>query len=301
MSNRVVAMGLVVGLVVACGPVETDGPAPGQAELGTLDFLTYNLWHNQQDWPSRLELIVAGIRAADPDAICLQEVLQNEALPNQAATLASRLGYQVHFESWDTAGSPKRYGNAILTRMPMLDRDHRLLDPANDFRVILHARVAAAGDTLDLYCTHLHHTQSEQGAEMRRTQILDALDFIDETRGNGPAIFGGDFNASVGNPELAALRDRFIDAFGLLHGDTADSVTTLVTAKGHRAERIDHVFFRSGPDAEIVPRSAERILDEPSSAGVWPSDHFGILVRFAVLGESPDVRRIPSVRRERRR
>ena len=270
---------------------DSDPRRAGTSE-DAVTVLTLNIWHDQEDWPARLEAIVAEVRTMGPEVICLQEVLQDEGLPNQAETLAGRLGYEVHFASWDSAGSVKRYGNAILSRTRILERGHRLLDPPNDFRVALHARVAPANDTLDVYCTHLHHTQEQAGVETRRTQVYDALEFIDETRGDGPVIFAGDFNAAAGAPELAPVRDRFIDAYGALHGDSADAVTTLNTAKEHRSERIDHVFFRNGADAELVPRSAEVVLDEPTAAGVWPSDHFGVLVRFAVM-EPPDERLPP--------
>ncbi|HUG41640.1 MAG TPA: endonuclease/exonuclease/phosphatase family protein [Longimicrobiales bacterium] len=294
MSKRFVKLALAVWLPSACAPVEPGDPAGSRvAERGTLDFVTLNIWHDQQDWPARLELIVAGLRAATPDVICLQEVLQNEGLPNQAETLGGRLGYTVHFESWDTAGSVKRYGNAILTRAPLLERGHRRLDPASDYRVVLHARVAAAGDTLDVYCTHLHHT--EEGGAIRRTQVVDALEYIDETRGDGPIILAGDFNAPATAPELAPVRDRFGDAYGAVHADTAGEVTTLNTARGHRFARIDHVFYRSGADAELVPRRADVVLDAPSPDGVWPSDHFGVLVHFALL-EEPAKRRARPVR-----
>jgi endonuclease/exonuclease/phosphatase family metal-dependent hydrolase len=209
-------------------------------------------------------------------------VLQDEGLPNQAETLAGALDYNVHFASWDSAGSVKRYGNAILTRTPILASDQELLDPPNDYRVMAHARIAPAGDTLDVFCTHLHHTQEADGVAMRRTQILDALEYIDLTRGDGPVVFAGDFNAAVDAPEMAPVLDRFADAYGTVHGDTARAVTTLNTEFGHRFTRIDHVLFRDGQLLDLVPETAEVVLDEPSAAGVWPTDHFGVLVRFRV-------------------
>jgi endonuclease/exonuclease/phosphatase family metal-dependent hydrolase len=280
----------------ACSAVPRAEAPPGargpDADSGAvLDVMTLNIWHDREDWPARMEALLDGIREADPDVICLQEVLQNETLPNQAETLAGALGYAVHFASADSVGSAKRYGNAILSRTPVLARDHRLLDPLDDYRVVAHARIAPAGDTMDIYCTHLHHTQEAAGVETRRAQVLDLLDFVDATRGDGPILLAGDFNAAADADELAPVRDRFGDGYGTVHGDSAGDVTTLNTALGHRLARIDHVFFRDGTILDIVPVAAEVVLDTPTAAGIWPSDHFGVQVRFRVRDARAGMRR----------
>jgi endonuclease/exonuclease/phosphatase (EEP) superfamily protein YafD len=48
--------------------------------------------------------------------------------------------------------------------------------------------------------------------------------------------------------------------------------------------RIDFIFIRerTGPFAKI---SASRVVfDQPSPAGVWPSDHFGVVTEFVDKG-----------------
>lgn len=269
-------------LALACSSPAPEGDGAQAGGVDSVSVLTLNIWHNQGDWPARLEAIVSGIERLDPDIICLQEVLQNPDLPNQARTLAERLGYRDYFASWDSAGSAKRYGNAVLTRDPVTDSGFRLLDPPNDYRVVAHARVDPGDGPIDVYCTHLHHTQERP--ETRREQIENTLAFIEETRGNGPVVLAGDFNARVGDPELAALQDRFADTFGALQLD-ADSVTTLNPALGHSARRIDHIFTAPGSVSTLVPVDAVRVLDEPVDS-VWPSDHFGVLVRFR-RGDAP--------------
>ena len=265
MKRVILGLMLVPLTTVAC---EGAGPP--------VSVLTLNIWHDQQDWPARLGAITAGVTDADPDIICLQEVLQNPDLANQAETLAERLGYRAYFASWDSIGSPKRYGNAILTRDPVTDSGFRLLDPPDDYRVVVHVRVDPGTGPLDVYCTHLHHTRERP--ETRSAQIGSALAFVEETRGGGPVVLTGDFNARVDDPELAALQGRFIDAFGAVH-ENADTVTTLNTAKGHTPRRIDHIFVAPGEAARLVTDTALRVLDEPVE-GVWPTDHFGVLARF---------------------
>src|SRR5690606_32407519 len=98
------------------------------ASAGTLTIVTLNLWHDQQEWPTRLGAIVAELRRLNPDVVALQEVLQHEDLPNQAETIARMLGQGYHFTSVDPADQPRRYGNAILTRHPVLERGWKALD-----------------------------------------------------------------------------------------------------------------------------------------------------------------------------
>lgn len=278
MSRMILGLLVLPLLAVARGQ-----PAP-HPQAATVSVLTLNIWHDQQDWPTRLEAIVEGVRAADPDVICLQEVLQNPELPNQASTLADRLGYRAYFASWDSAGSAKRYGNAILTRHPVVDSGFRLLDPPDDYRVVAHVRADPGTGPLDVYCTHLHHTQERP--ETRRAQIGDALAFVEATRGDGPVVLAGDLNARVGDPELRTLRDRFTDAYGAVHED-AEEITTLNTAKGHTPRRIDHIFVAPGKTTTLVPEAARLVLDEPVD-GVWGSDHFGVLVRLEVRTRRDD-------------
>lgn len=269
-------MSRILLLLVLAPALVAAACAPGAEDSGTVTVVTYNIWHNQQDWPARLEAMVPGLDAVDADVVCLQEVLQNPDLPNQAATLADRLGYAYYFASWDSAGSAKRYGNAILTRDPVSDSGYRLLEPHDDYRVVAHVRVDPGTGPVDVYCTHLHHTRERP--ELRRDQIGGVLEFIEETRGAGPVVLAGDLNAVVSAPELDALGPRFTDAFGTLRED-ADSITTLNEAKGHTPRRIDHIFVAPGTETRLVPDSAGLVLDTPVD-GVWASDHFGVLVRL---------------------
>lgn len=279
----------VVGLVATTVPLaaRTDLSIPEALAVSDtiqptgLTVVTLNLWHDREDWPARLDYMLAALQELDPDIICLQEVLQNPGLHNQAETVADRLGYRSHFSSVDTVGSPKRYGNAILTRQPVLVEGFRKLEPADDFRTALHVRIRLGVDSVDIYNTHLHH--SMEGGAIRQVQLLDLLDFIETTRAQGPVILAGDFNAPVRAPEMRTLDGLYVDVFGLLEPGS-DTVSTLNVAKGHRPARIDHIFYGHGPARALRPVLARLILDQPDAAGLWASDHFGVAARFEVPG-----------------
>lgn len=262
------------------------GPAPAAAAPARdeVTVVTLNLWHDQRDWPSRLRRIVAELRWLDPDVICLQEVLQHESLPNQAATIAESLGCRFHFTSVDPEGAPKRYGNAILTRHPVLRTGGKFLLPLNDYRTVAHARVEVRGRVLDVYDTHLHHTGGK-GARIRAEQIADLLAFVDSTRSGGALVLAGDFNCELGSRELRPVEKAYRDAFAAVHPRVRGrAAATMNPALGNAPRAIDHVFVpRAGP-ARLEPVAAEILFREAGPDSVWASDHFGVLARLRFRG-----------------
>lgn len=276
-ARRRAAAVLVVlaGLASGCGGGGRR-PASDGAARRELVAVTLNIWHDQEDWRARLALVRDALRGLDPDVIFLQEVIQKDAVPNQAVLLAESLGCRSVFVSVDPPAAPKRYGNAILTRHPIVATHEVALEPLDDYRVAAHARLQVDGRSVDAYVTHLHHTA--EGSAIRARQVQHLLDFIDATRGAGAVVLGGDFNAVADAPELRPLRDRWTDAYGAVHVEPAGGpVTTLNPAKGHAPRRIDHVFVEA---ERLRPVAARIVLDAPTAAGLWASDHFGVWVRL---------------------
>jgi endonuclease/exonuclease/phosphatase family metal-dependent hydrolase len=271
---------LVTGLAVLF-------PAAVYAEATpeTLTVVTLNLWHDQHDWPSRLAVILPVLRELRPDVICLQEVLQHAGLRNQAETLADSLGAVAYFASVDPVGAPKRYGNAILTRHPVLHTDGRNLEPLNDYRTAAHVRIDFAGRPIDVYDTHLHHTP--EGGPIRATQVRDLLAFIDSTRAQGPLVLAGDFNAELDTPELRLLAPAFEDAYRVLHPSAGrDEARTYNPIFGTAPGSIDHVFVARSAGARLEPLRCDVIFRTPGPDSVWASDHFGLMARLGVGGRA---------------
>lgn len=281
-SSWSAAVAFLLAAAAVMGPSRLPAevaPAQVAAESG-FTAVTLNLWHDQHDWPARRAVIVDTLRALAPDVILLQEVLEKEGLPNQARQLADSLGCAVMFASVDPMGGPKRYGNAILTRLPILASAEVKLPPLDDWRVAAHARLALPdGRLLDAYVTHLHHT--EEGAAIRAEQVAGLLAFVDSTRaagGEAPVLLGGDFNAEPGRPELAPVFTRFSDALAVAHPDLAlPASATFGPATGTTPRRIDYLFCDG---ARSAPTAARIVLGAPNAAGVWGSDHCGVWARF---------------------
>ena len=251
------------------------------APVDTLTVVTLNLWHDEHDWPARLNVIVAEMRRLKPDVLCLQEVLQNPNLRNQAETLGDSLGCHVQFATVDGPERPKRYGNALLTPHPVTVSESRNLVPADDYRAVAHVRLTWRGRAIDAYTTHLHHTT--EGGSIRAAQIKHLLAYVDSTRGAGPAVISGDFNCELGSPEMKPVVERYVDAFHAVHPKaTRSEAVTYNALFGPDPGAIDHVFVDGKRKPTLVPLACDRIFDAPAADSVWASDHFGVVARLGV-------------------
>lgn len=244
----------------------------GASSTGELGVATFNIWHDAGgQWPKRLPLLVAALRGADPDVIALEEVLEDAGkdLPNQATTIARALDYaEVHFVAPDPEGAPKRFGNAILTRLPVIEVARRRLAPLSDYRTAIRVRVRTDRGPVDVVAAHL--AWQPEAAAIRAEQIADLLAWL--PKDGTPLVVMGDFNAPLDDPGLAAMGPpRFISA---LPPGTAP--TTLNPARGHAPRVIDHIFAES---AAFAVTNA-RVIGDIVVDGEYPSDHFGVAARL---------------------
>ncbi|WP_081318740.1 glycoside hydrolase family 3 C-terminal domain-containing protein [Xanthomonas translucens] len=248
-------------------------PAPAtDKDTPTLSVVTLNLYHDKLDWPKRRTQIVQTLRELHPDAIALEEVLQHDALPNQAQWLAEQLGYAWYFTSVDPPGAAQRYGNALLTRRPILAREQIRLKRLDDSRTAGRLRLDVDGRAVNLYVTHLHWTQA--GGALRERQLQDLLAWVEKTADGAPSLLAGDFNASADAPQLAALRAGFDDSYGSLNGTKDRRADSTLNPKFNPPKRIDHVFFQR---ARFEPVSSRILFQTPDANGIWASDHFGLV------------------------
>ena len=267
---RALCLLLAALTLAACAGTSPREAAPSR----DLRVVTLNIYHDRADWPARLPLIVAQLRALDADVIALQEVLQTETLPNQAETIAAALGYHVQFVSLDPQDRARRYGNALLTRWPVEAHVSTALAPREDSRSMGWAQIRFDGQPINVYFTHLHAGQG--GAAIRRQQLEDAITWIEGTAGDAPSLVLGDFNAPAGADELAVL-DRFVDTYGAHHPGDTETTTLNPHFFPDLRGRIDLVFAERG---RFEVRDARIVLDTPDAAGTWPSDHFGVHVEL---------------------
>ncbi|MBL0915788.1 MAG: endonuclease/exonuclease/phosphatase family protein, partial [Sphingopyxis sp.] len=205
------------------------------------------------------------------EVIALEEVLEDayKSLPNQAVTIARELGYpEVHFVAPDPEGAPKRFGNAILTRLPVIEVARRKLEPLSDYRTAIRVRVKTGSGPVDVIATHL--AWQPEAAAVRAEQIADLLGWL-PTDGT-PLVVMGDFNAPLEDPGLAAMGPpRFISALA-----PGAAPTTLNPARGHAPRVIDHIFA----DSAHFAVAAAKVIGSEAVDGEYPSDHFGVAARL---------------------
>ena len=260
-----------------------------------LKVLTLNIWHRENAWDARRELIKRHIGELAPDIVGLQEILQlsgDGVRRDQAEEIASDLGYQTVFGRAQTLGPGLEFGNALLSKHPIVSHQVCPLPGAEtgESRSLLYARVATPFGEIPVFVTHLnwklHH------GSVRIAQLHEVVALIDRHApvGKGyPPILMGDFNAEPESDEIRWLRGFatldgrsifFADAWSY-GGDGGPGFTfdrrNPNAARSHEPpRRIDYIFVR-GPDAKFIgePLSTRVVFDQPQD-GIWASDHFGV-------------------------
>lgn len=271
-----------------------------------LRVVTLNIWNLTGGWRERRHAIVHVLREAEPDVVCLQEVVAS-ASGNQAEWLADQLD-----GDWAVAyaGAPFSenddavIGNAVLSRRPIDATSSRELpfeaDPSEVQRLVVHARTGG----VDVFSTHLAWQLHDSA--LRERQVIALTRFVEETTDPdaslGPVI-GGDFNAEPdstvarymsGLASLDGTSTYFQDAWRLAgNSDRSSDGITWSNRNPHAAlereadKRIDYVFSGfHGASGAGLPVECRVVADEPVD-GTWPTDHFGVV---AVLQSSVDAR-----------
>jgi endonuclease/exonuclease/phosphatase family metal-dependent hydrolase len=266
--------------------------------MRTFRAATLNIWSRFGPWDERLSSIREGLRTVDPDVIGMQEVLRYQSpdggpIFDQAALVGEHLGYEI---AWGRASENHGFpvGNAILSKWPIARSEVFELPNggSDEHRALVFAELNSPYGKIPFFCTHLnwkfHH------GHVRVLQVKAISEIVARmcpVTGSGfPPVIGGDFNAEPDSDEIRFMRGLtglggpyvyYADAFGVA-GD--GSAGTTFSKKNPFAEpvreperRIDYVFVRGPDDSQRgEPLDARVCFNEPY-AGVFPSDHFGVV------------------------
>jgi endonuclease/exonuclease/phosphatase family metal-dependent hydrolase len=258
-------------------------PAPGPDQPPIpVRLVTFNIHHGVgDDGRHDLPRLAQVLAAADADVICLQEVDRHfgdrSENVDQGLLLARALDMQLAWgpaiDEPRPAGMPRgEYGNAVLSRLPILVSDVHRLPGGGEPRSALRTMIELDGGALWVTDTHLSRTGGDRAAQLAAVAELHTAPM--ET-----GIVAGDFNTAPDAPELAALRGQFTDAWELAgqRDDRAgwrfwqhDDGNTHPARSPHR--RIDQAWVTSG-----VAVASARVLD-----GGGASDHLPLLVDLQV-------------------
>ena len=262
-------------------PGVRPAPGPDQPPI-PVRLVTFNIRHGAgHDDRVDLPRLAKVLQAADADVICLQEVdryfgRRSEDV-DQALLLSRALDMQL---AWGPAideprpdGEPRQYGNALLSRLPILISDVHPLPGGGEPRSALRTLVELDGGALWVTTTHL---SPGSGAD-RAAQAVALAGLHDEPMETGVLV--GDLNADAGAPELDVLRERFTDAWQLARARSDQARRWSLRADQglthparHPRVRIDQVWVSAG----VTVRDA-RVLD-----GTDCSDHNPLLVDLEI-------------------
>lgn len=278
-----------------------------------LRIATLNIWNKAGPWPRRCELIRKQLAELAPDVIGLQEVLRlttaeaASTAVDQASELADGLGYSVAYAPAMDYGAGLHFGNALLSKHPILEQDVIRLpqSDASEARVALYAALDTPAGVLPTFVTHLNWKLHHGSVRLTQVQFLVEQIFarcpIDESR--LPPVLMGDFNADPDSDEIRYLTGRatvqgksvyFADAW-VYAGDggpgyTFDRKNRFAALAHEPPRRIDYVLVR-GPDRKLrgEPLWTRLAFDRSELDGdaeVWPSDHFGVVTEIAATERS---------------
>jgi len=144
--------------------------------------------------------VAEAIAACAPDILLLQEAQSRDeeaGCRSQVDILAERLNYRHRAYFPNVPRRRGRYGNAILSRWPILETQHiDLTIPPKKRRSVVHARLrlrspSGRGRTLHVYNLHLGLSGVERGLQLRR--FLASHPFAG-LHARAPVVLGGDFN-----------------------------------------------------------------------------------------------------------
>lgn len=261
---------IVASLLFARLVFHGDDTLINAAERSPLRVLCYNIHYGQgTDGRYDLERLAAVINKANPDLVALQEVdvgVKRSGRIHQARRLAELTGMAVRFGPTQHYEGGL-YGNAVLTRLPILDMMIQPL-PYTESRpqLVTYPRGAIAvtvrgtdDQSLRFVSTHFQHNVPEDRlAEAKAINKLFASDDKMST------ILAGDMNATPDSEPIRELLKYWSNATDEPASPTAPSPKP--------TSRIDYIFYG--------PATMFRVLNVEVVAEPIASDHRPV---FAVL------------------
>jgi len=236
---------------------EHDQPSNTAINTTTLTVATFNIWFADFHFEARMHAIIALLKSSNADVIALQEVTDvSHDLLLQSPWI------RAHFYVSDINGATfYPYGVMLLSRLPI----KRL---------------------------HLHPLTSD----MNRKALVAAFEINGQSlsiaTNSAHAALMGDFNFCSSWAENANINAQYIDAWSALHPDAAgyteDTSINIMRQSLDREERkvrFDRVIMRSDNgcwQANHMQRIGMAPIS-PQLPDVFPSDHFGLVTRFAWL------------------
>ncbi|MGG4096131.1 endonuclease/exonuclease/phosphatase family protein [Paenibacillus lautus] len=209
-----------------------------------LKVMSYSIRHGKGlDGKASLSRIAEVITKVQPDIVALQGVdrfLPRSGFRDQLKRLAKQLGMHACF-------SPSvnliifQYGNAILSRYPIISKEIQYIGGSKERRSILMVKLQINEDVVTVVNTHLGVHMKER---IKQNPILwNALEKLEQ-----PTILAGDFNMEMDDPFMKRLNARWKKV------TLQNNLPTMENGK-----EIDHIFVNMPTElatARVIPYDA---------------------------------------------
>ncbi len=234
--------------------------------------LTYNIHSGKKLSGERsLDAIAQLLDQEQADFIALQEVDRrrlSSGVEDQISVLAERLGMEYSFSPTVRNGL-SQYGNAILSRHPILANGTLELEGGKEHRILLWVKVYTERGSLYLISVHLDTDRAS-----RSTHFAKIKAFLDLELNDAPVLLMGDLNTLYNHPDLVQLEYD-------ITGKYRDyEVPTYYHKKAKRMVQIDYIIGRG-----IVENHYYTISSDAS-------DHLPLVLLFDI-GKLPYIDSLP--------
>jgi endonuclease/exonuclease/phosphatase family metal-dependent hydrolase len=249
-------------------------------DFDALHVATLNVRNFADRWDERLPLLLADMRALQPDLIGLQEVifpLQQDRLMGAAGAAAYRT----------LRGDPEEpeIGNSLLVQVRLPVSNVKRLELGEGRYAIGATLELASGAHVRAVVTHLHHVVAERETRATQVGVLEA--WLDDGSGHDAAVVIGDFNAEPSEPAYARMlaagfRSAYVEVNRAEPAVTWPSGLQPPAPGNYDAGCFDYIWLRGAVAAETCRLVFDRpAVDDP---GLLPSDHFGLAARLRIGG-----------------
>lgn len=251
-------------------------------------LITINTWKCKGNFAERIQSMKEELQKLKPDILLCQEVFQNDEV-NTSTLIAEALKMNHIYE-------PSRYksrrfgqemvmsysGLALLSQAQIEAHDIIPLPSSPDDPERIAQFVIVHFGTIKMLIINTHLTHLPGSSIMRKQQIAAIFQHEVLDHPYNAIWLGGDFNAEEDSEEIQYLMNQkdwqLTDCF---RAYTPHAGYTLVNAKG----RIDYIFCLNKAGMPIPSITyATIILNHPNAQGLYPSDHFGVMINAIVYG-----------------
>lgn len=234
-----------------------------------LTLVSYNI-HSGIGTDGRFDLHRVGevLREINADIVALQEVGDfrgKTSREDQPEHLADLLGLHMAFGP-NVVRQGRRYGNAVLSRLPILkSKNYDLSVQSKEPRGALRCDLdLGEGRPLHIFCLHLGLSLGER---RRQESLLLSSDILRDAVRKDPVVVCGDFNYWGNKPVPALVRRAIHDAALELRTPARTYPSRLPLL------RLDRIFV----DVGVRPLS---IRPHRSPLAAVTSDHLPLVMRF---------------------